>query len=623
MIAQMDRIEIVTLRERLGDLIAYLQDQGIMHMEDVPLAVETAPRYLHRIHLTDAQKAEMEGLEQLDTMLREIIPLLSIRVKREDAMAATAPLQSVDVIEWRKRARVWSRELRSLVRRRANIQDNLDVMKNYLRTLRQIEALLPHRDAVLGRDARAVVLHGESDAGERDLEQHLREHIGEEVALSSQRLGRHSRLVVILYPETENHAVQHALNEEGIASVDLPDREVEGVPFDQALANMEATLRGYYQNLAELREQLDTFSRTHGPDIAAMTSTVADRLARLRVLKHFAQSEMVAVVRGWVPRKVSEPFIKAIEDRFGADVAVERLPVTRVERSRIPILLQNPQSLRHFEVLLAMMKPPSYGSMDPSILVGLFFVLFYGFILGDAVYGLVVIGLAWWFRRAYGHRGEAIRAASTVGMCAGVSAFIFGVLYGEYAGDLGEQFLGIHPIWFHRAHDVVTLLVVAIAIGAVHIVLSLLLSVWANFRAGHAKHALEKLGLLMGLLAVGMVTLAATGVIPVAVEILLLLVALFLVASIALLIKAVGAMAPIQFLEIISLTSNVLSYSRLMALGMASVALADVANHLAELIGNPWIGVPVAILIHVVNVCIGMFSPTLHSLRLNYVEFLP
>jgi V/A-type H+-transporting ATPase subunit I len=97
----------------------------------------------------------------------------------------------------------------------------------------------------------------------------------------------------------------------------------------------------------------------------------------------------------------------------------------------------------------------------------------------------------------------------------------------------------------------------------------------------------------------------------------------FFVAGVALLFQATGMMALIGVLEIVSLVSNVLSYARLMALGLASVALADVANMLGRMAPNVALGILIAALLHTLNIGIGMFSPTLHSLRLNYVEFLP
>ena len=71
-----------------------------------------------------------------------------------------------------------------------------------------------------------------------------------------------------------------------------------------------------------------------------------------------------------------------------------------------------------------------------------------------------------------------------------------------------------------------------------------------------------------------------------------------------------------------SLGGNVLSYARLMALGIASIALADIANMLPGMFGY-WLGIPAALLVHLFNIGIGVASPTIHSLRLNFVEFLP
>jgi V/A-type H+-transporting ATPase subunit I len=84
------------------------------------------------------------------------------------------------------------------------------------------------------------------------------------------------------------------------------------------------------------------------------------------------------------------------------------------------------------------------------------------------------------------------------------------------------------------------------------------------------------------------------------------------------LITMEDALAPIEIMKILG---NVLSYARLMALGMASVMLAEVANQMAELL-PVGIGVTVAILLHAVNFAMGCFSPTIQALRLHYVEFL-
>lgn len=97
---------------------------------------------------------------------------------------------------------------------------------------------------------------------------------------------------------------------------------------------------------------------------------------------------------------------------------------------------------------------------------------------------------------------------------------------------------------------------------------------------------------------------------------------LVFIVAVVLIFKGMGAMGLVGVLEIVTLVGNVLSYSRLMALGIASIVLADLANDVgAEM--HPLLGIPFALVVHGVNIVIGMASPTIHSLRLNYVEFLP
>jgi V/A-type H+-transporting ATPase subunit I len=247
--------------------------------------------------------------------------------------------------------------------------------------------------------------------------------------------------------------------------------------------------------------------------------------------------------------------------------------------------------------------------------------LFYGFILGDVVYGIVVVLFALGLRKKFGHV-PAVRAAGTVGVYMGVSGMVFGVLYAEYAGNLAEKYFGLHPLWIHRSHDIVALMLVAIIAGTVHVPLALILGVVAGLRHHHIKHAMEKLGLLLGLCAVVLFALNFLEVGVFAASATVFAAGLLFIGCVGLLIWSMGLMALITTLEVISLAGNVLSYCRLMALGLAGVIIADLANVLGTSL-NPLIGVPLAALVHVFNIGLAMFSPTLHSLRLNYVEFLP
>ncbi len=79
-----------------------------------------------------------------------------------------------------------------------------------------------------------------------------------------------------------------------------------------------------------------------------------------------------------------------------------------------------------------------------------------------------------------------------------------------------------------------------------------------------------------------------------------------------------GLLAPFELLRSLG---NIVSYARIMAVGLASVLLAYVANSLAGAAGSVWVGVAVAIVLHAFNIVLGVFAPTIHALRLHYVEF--
>jgi V/A-type H+/Na+-transporting ATPase subunit I len=622
MIAEMERLELVCLRGVLDDLLEFIQEEGLLHIEEVPLSASHVKGYLHRVRLTEAQRRSSEALEELQRMLNEVAPLLETKTETDETAAAARTLREETEPQWCRKARSWSRELRSLARRRANLRDNLDVLANFQKTLRVIAPLVQERHVTLGKDARAFILKGETGRAVERLEERAREELGAGARLIHHRLGRDLAVGLLCYPEGLDSTVCDMLHEEHVAPLDLPDKVLAGGNLQDVVGRVDLALTKEHEDLDNIVEEMRRFTEEKGAELTALQKIVTDRLAQLGVVNRLAQSQLVAVIHGWAPAERVPAFEAKLEERFPGNVALARLPLVEVERERIPTLLHNHPAVKPFEVLLSLFQPPTYGTMDPSALVGVFFVLFYGFILGDAAYGLAVMAFAIFLRRRFG-TNPVVRAASTVGLYMGVSAIVFGVLYGEYAGDLGERLFGLTPVWIHRGHDTMTLLIAAVSLGAFHMVLSMIVGIREELRRRSAKHAAEKLGMLLGLLGVGLGVMDYAGVPGFGSTAVAAAALGLLVGCAVLLIWSSGFMAPIQMLEVLSLVTNVLSYCRLMALGIASLALADVANELARDVGNLYIGVPLALAVHLVNVCIGMFSPALHSLRLNYVESLP
>jgi len=625
MIAPMDRVEIVCLRSELRAIVPVLQEQGVVHVEQVPLALEDHPGFLHRVHLPEEEKIELEQLQELSTLLKEVEPLLSPAPTHAAIVAAAGEMQEASHSKRLKAAKTWHRALRTLNRRRLNIQDNMASIKNYGRLIESITPLLISQGSILGETARAMVLDGYTAEDIEHLERDITLEVGPDCKFMTKKLDRSKVVLVISHPANKGEAVAAVLTAKGVRILTSPDQEARGASVDEVMRKIGARVAELQGDLDVVLSELSAFSGQEGPKLAALSHIVRNRIAQLNVVDSFAQSELVGVVHGWVPSESYEALEASLKKTFGDKVLAGKLDHHDVDHSRIPTKLDNAPIFKPFELIMKLMKPASYGSFDPTWLVAVSFILFYGFILGDAGYGVLIVAIGALVKKKWGHIAP-LRDGMTIFQYMGISSIVFGLIYWEIFGNFVELNIGGHAI-FHRAHRTDELLYAAVAFGVIHIPLSLILGIKEGFAHGHNKHAEEKLGMLLGLIALPVALVSAMGLFPLGTTLGYVLALALFGSCIYYLVRGMGPMAPMGVMEIIGLTANVLSYSRLMALGIASIAFADIANELPEMMGGGVIGfvigVPAALAVHMLNIGIGVFSPTIHSLRLNFVEFLP
>lgn len=606
-------------------MVPALQEQGVLHIEEVSLALENHPGYLHRVHLPEGEKVELAELEALETLLKESTPLLTAQPARDVVARAAAELKGGERAAWLKSARAWQRTLRTLHRRKLNIQDDIAVIKNYGRLIESITPLIITSGAVLGETARAVILDGYDPESVDLIRRDLFNGVSQKCGVNAQKLDRNRSVLVITHPADKGEAVTEFLNARGIKVLSSPDQEARGASVDEVMRKIGGRVAEMQADLDAVLSELSAFSTREGARLLALSAITADRISQLRVVDSFAQSEMVGVVHGWVPSESYKALEKSLKDKFGDKAVLGHLDHHDIEHKRVPTKLKNHPIVQPFELIMKLMKPATYGSFDPTALVAFSFILFYGFILGDAGYGAILVAIGLWAKAKWGHI-KPVNDGMIIFTWMGVSAIVFGIIYWEIFGALVENMVGDYSI-FHRAHHPDQLLYIAIAFGAIHIPLCLILGVKEGYAHGHAKHAEEKLGMLLGLLALPVALTAMAGVFPLGAILGLLIAAALFGAGIYFLWRGMGAMAPMGIMEIIGLSANIFSYSRLMALGLVSIAFAEIANGLPEMLGGGLvgivIGIPMAAAVHALNIFIGVFSPTIHSLRLNFVEFLP
>jgi V/A-type H+-transporting ATPase subunit I len=365
--------------------------------------------------------------------------------------------------------------------------------------------------------------------------------------------------------------------------------------------------------LAKGADRRRALLEAEGPELARARGAAQDRLLELTAHSQAALTPRSFVVEGWVPAAARERLSRELAARCGGDIALEEVGREEWQGEEAPVVLTNPRLFRPFETLTRMLPLPRYGSIDPTPFMAVFFPMFFGLIMGDAGYGLVLALLAG-LLHARSKPGTPRRAvAEILGPCAAF-AIAFGVGFGELFGDLGRRWFGLAPLVLDREKALLPFLGLAVAIGFVHVVLGLLLGV-LNARKRHPRQAVGRGAALAMVLFVAVALLAGLRVLP---RSFFTPAVIALLLAFPILVVAEGIIAPIEFL---STLSSVLSYARIMALGTASVMMAVVANRLAGSFGGAVVGVLFGLLFHLVNFALGVFAPAIHGLRLHYVEF--
>lgn len=344
----------------------------------------------------------------------------------------------------------------------------------------------------------------------------------------------------------------------------------------------------------------------------------------------FGKTAQLEIIEGWVPARHFLQLEHALSKAVAGSVVVEKAKTGE----DAPTLLSNPPLIRRFEFLVRFFSLPSAHEYDPTLFIAITFPIIFGMILGDIGYGVLAMLLAAFLYRTA--KKSFIKHLSGMMFLSGISTTIWGVVFGEFFG--GEEMLGIelHPI-IHRGGEGITLLIVAaLIVGLMHLALGLLIGVYTNLMQRHYSHAAAKACWL--LVEAGFLLLGMSLFVP----------NIFGSFTISAAVIAAGVIGLFKFegvaavTEVPSLLSNILSYLRIMALGLSGVILSQVVNTIPvessfeSLLHAAGTGDAIGILLnalpflffalllvlgHGVALGLGLFESGIQSLRLHYVEF--
>jgi len=424
--------------------------------------------------------------------------------------------------------------------------------------------------------------------------------------------------VITIFNKFYSRQVHAFLFSQNVNEVRIPP-DYSNMPIDEALAAIEQKREAVRIEIRQIDDRLATLSGSWRQELLNMQRALEERRDELAVVTQFARTDYTFVAKGWIPGRSIPNTRRRLEESFRGTVVLAELPATSGEMAEAPISFANPFWARPFEFFARLMGSPRYLETDPIPFMAISFPIFFGLIVADIGYGICILALALFLRIRYAGR-DWLRELATIFIISAIPTIVFGFLFGEFFGDLGEQLGWLRPVTFagvtwNRLEAMIPLLVVSIAIGVVHIFLGLGIGVANAVAQKNRRHLCEKCGMIGVILGIILVLLTTMEIISPS----LTFVGIAMLAiGLPLLLWGGGIQGAV---EIMGTMGNIMSYARLMAIGMASVMLALVANELAGEVGSVLVGALVAVLLHLMNLVMGMFSPFIQSTRLHLVEF--
>jgi V/A-type H+-transporting ATPase subunit I len=606
-ILAMAKVQVIGPRERLGGTLAFLQRRGVLQLRASDEAAEGGGALVRPVTPgPDAEalaKALLEAAERASALAARLPPAApGARPEQLPEPGGSALLARLAVLE---------EEVASLTQRRAALLDEQESMYRFERLVVALSPIRHRLDPGLLPEIHGLFLKDDPEALAL-LAQEAGRITDGRYELQARALGDGDVGVLLTVPKSASREIGALLFAQGVEEVRLPPG-FAGKALIDVLVLLAGRRAAIPREIAEVDAELARLGSAFGPALAEAETRARAALGRLRATAQCGQTRFAFVVAGWTPADQVSALRAAAEEELGGSVALLAHPPELREWGQVPVLLRNPRWLRPFQLLLGLVPLPRYGTVDPTPWLAVTFPLFFGFVLGDVAFGVLAAGVAllviW---RGWG--GRMGKDVAAVGLACAASALLFGLLFGEALGDVGAT-LGLRPLLFHRRREVLAFLALAVAVGGAHILTGAALGAAMAVRARHVRAAVARFAKLGLLVAMGVGAVAVAGPIPRG----------WLVGAVAalgvLVVVAVAAEGPMAALDLVLGLGNVLSYSRLMALGLASAMLADVANSIARGLEPAIAGFAIGLLLHAVNFSLGLVSPVVAALRLHYVEF--
>ena len=384
---------------------------------------------------------------------------------------------------------------------------------------------------------------------------------------------------------------------------------------------LEAALAALESERREIERRVEGFGGNRETLLEA-SDRAAILLRREEAKSRLVETDKVFLLEGWLPadcctalEKALEPFTCAVETREPAED----------EYPQVPVQLRNNKLTRPLNMVTEMYSLPAYGTLDPNPLMAPFFILFYGIMMADMGYGILMMIASVIIGKKYRPKGTSGELFSLLGLC-GLSTFIMGAMTGGFFGDFLTQLVAIVspgtvfalPKLFDPLDDLTMILIGSMALGVVQIITGMAISLIEKCKRKKFLDAFfEEITWWIVFLGI------ALAVLKKGTAVLYLGCALVLLGPIVQgkgWGKLTGVFGSI-YNHVTGYFGDILSYTRLMALMLAGSVIAQVFNMLAAMPGNVIAFLIISMLGNAMNFGLNLLGCYVHDLRLQCLEF--
>ena len=429
---------------------------------------------------------------------------------------------------------------------------------------------------------------------------------------------RSLRYLLVMCHRSVRERALSALRDLGFSTVSFRGMTGTAKENDKALAENLAALEKERQEIEQRIAGLGGKRET----LLEASDRAAIALRREEAKSRLVGTDKVFLLEGWLPadrcaeiEKTLEPFTCAIETR----------EPTEDEYPQVPVQLKNSKLTRPLNMVTEMYSLPAYGTLDPNPLMAPFFILFYGIMMADMGYGLLMMIASVIISKKYRPKGTSGELFSLLGLC-GISTFIMGALTGGFFGDFLTQLVAIVspgtvfalPKLFDPLDDLTMILIGSMALGMVQIVTGMAISLIEKCKRKKFLDAFfEEITWWIVFIGIALLALGKGAAVLYVGCALVLLGPIVQGKGWGRLTGVFGSL----YNHVTGYCGDILSYTRLMALMLAGSVIAQVFNMLAAMPGNVIAFIIISMLGNAMNFGLNLLGCYVHDLRLQCLEF--